>query len=622
MDVNGQLKNAQFEKSATDPILNVLEGRVYYDTSNDIVKWYTGAAWKTAVDTDSTQTISGKTFSSPTLTTPSLGVATATSINKVAITAPATSATLTIADGKTLTASNTLTFTGTDSSSVAFGAGGTAAYTGNKLSAFAATTSLELLGVISDETGSGSLVFGTSPALSSPVLTTPSVTTSATYSNQAEVRFAEQTGNGTNYIGLKAPDAVTANKVFKLPDGDGTPNQVLITDGSLQLGWGSSATVPAAGAVYSDGAALQSESQLALSRGGTNKSLTAAAGGVLWTDADSVEVSAAGTVGKVLASNGTSAPTWVPGQTDTNRITASYTVLDGDGYRTIIATTAPSNVTFSSRSSNEVTFSGAHGMLTGAPIMFNGSGTPPAGLTKYVTYYAIVTSSTACKFATSISDALAGTAVTITDDGSGTRTWAPGIAVVLPTAADNTDRRIVVKKSYAAVRPMVAIIPEASGETIDGSAGLLVPVQGDSYEVTAENGIWYVTGRSASSSGTYTPTITLVQNIGTLSATHVNKYSRIGTIVTVTGSIQATAVTNNTLHIFTVSLPFGSNLSDSTDIAGVSSALRSTIYTAGGFVNAETSAGTADDTASVEVFVNSGSTSSHFYYYTFQYEIK
>jgi hypothetical protein len=37
--------------------------------------------------------------------------------------------TLSVASGKTLTASNTLTFTGTDSSSVAFGAGGTVAYT-------------------------------------------------------------------------------------------------------------------------------------------------------------------------------------------------------------------------------------------------------------------------------------------------------------------------------------------------------------------------------------------------------------------------------------------------------------------------------------------------------------
>jgi len=57
---------------------------------------------------------------SPSLVTPSLGVASATSLNKVTITAPATGATLTIANGKTLTASNSLAFTGTDSTSFAF----------------------------------------------------------------------------------------------------------------------------------------------------------------------------------------------------------------------------------------------------------------------------------------------------------------------------------------------------------------------------------------------------------------------------------------------------------------------------------------------------------------------
>ena len=66
---------------------------------------------------------------SPSFTTPTLGVATATSINKMAITAPATSSTLAIADGKTATISNTLTFTGTDASSVALGTGGTVTYT-------------------------------------------------------------------------------------------------------------------------------------------------------------------------------------------------------------------------------------------------------------------------------------------------------------------------------------------------------------------------------------------------------------------------------------------------------------------------------------------------------------
>jgi hypothetical protein len=59
-------------------------------------------------------------LNSPTLVTPTLGVATATSINKVALTAPATGSTLTIADGKTLTASNTIELAGTDSTTMTF----------------------------------------------------------------------------------------------------------------------------------------------------------------------------------------------------------------------------------------------------------------------------------------------------------------------------------------------------------------------------------------------------------------------------------------------------------------------------------------------------------------------
>jgi hypothetical protein len=46
---------------------------------------------------------------------------------------------------------------------------GTVALVENKLSAFAATTSLELIGVISDETGTGLAVFGTSPTLTTPI---------------------------------------------------------------------------------------------------------------------------------------------------------------------------------------------------------------------------------------------------------------------------------------------------------------------------------------------------------------------------------------------------------------------------------------------------------------------
>ena len=57
---------------------------------------------------------------SPTLVTPALGVATATTINKVTFTTPAVSATLTIANGKTFTVNHSLTLAGTDSTIMTF----------------------------------------------------------------------------------------------------------------------------------------------------------------------------------------------------------------------------------------------------------------------------------------------------------------------------------------------------------------------------------------------------------------------------------------------------------------------------------------------------------------------
>jgi hypothetical protein len=53
-----------------------------------------------------------------TLVSPVLGTASATSINKVTLTAPANGSTLTIADGKTLTVNKNITLTGTDGSTI------------------------------------------------------------------------------------------------------------------------------------------------------------------------------------------------------------------------------------------------------------------------------------------------------------------------------------------------------------------------------------------------------------------------------------------------------------------------------------------------------------------------
>jgi hypothetical protein len=74
---------------------------------------------RTAV-TDETGTDALVFANTPTLVTPVLGVATATSVNKMAITAPATSSTLAVADGKTFTVNHSLTLAGTDTTTMTF----------------------------------------------------------------------------------------------------------------------------------------------------------------------------------------------------------------------------------------------------------------------------------------------------------------------------------------------------------------------------------------------------------------------------------------------------------------------------------------------------------------------
>jgi len=160
----------------------------------------------------------------PTLVTPVLGVATATSINKVTITAPATSATLTISNGAALTVSgnvtlsssgsctltlggNNITFATSGATSLTLPTTGTVAtlagvetlsgktlsscslgtpldgelsnctgYTLDAISGIASAavtflsspTSANLAAAVTGETGSGALVFATSPTLVTP----------------------------------------------------------------------------------------------------------------------------------------------------------------------------------------------------------------------------------------------------------------------------------------------------------------------------------------------------------------------------------------------------------------------------------------------------------------------
>jgi hypothetical protein len=56
-------------------------------------------------------------------------------------------------------------------------------------------------------------------------------------SNANELRFYEQTTNGSNYVGFKASASLSANKLWTLPFADGSNGNVLATDGSGNLGF-------------------------------------------------------------------------------------------------------------------------------------------------------------------------------------------------------------------------------------------------------------------------------------------------------------------------------------------------------------------------------------------------
>ena len=81
------------------------------------------------------------------------------------------------------------------------GSGGGDALTANPLSQFAATTSAQLAGVISNETGSGLLVFNDSPTLVTPALGTPSALVGTNISGTASSFTASNVTTNANLTG-------------------------------------------------------------------------------------------------------------------------------------------------------------------------------------------------------------------------------------------------------------------------------------------------------------------------------------------------------------------------------------------------------------------------------------
>ena len=254
------------ELNYVDGVTSAIQTQLNNKAASSDLTTHTGAteahgATGAVVGTTNTQTLTNKTLTTPTINGPTI---------------TDTGQTPTI-HGIYLPAPHTITFEGTTANDfetiLAAGdptgdrtvtlpdATGTVALTNNKLDAFAATSSAELAGVISDETGTGALVFANTPTLVTPNIGAATGT--------SLVLSGDLTVNGTT---------TTINST-----------EITVDDKNLTLG--SVATPTDAGA---DGGGITL-------KGATDKTLNWVDATDAWTSSEHLDLAS----GKVLKINGT-----------------------------------------------------------------------------------------------------------------------------------------------------------------------------------------------------------------------------------------------------------------------------------------------------------------------------
>ena len=329
-----------------------------------------GTAWEKVDLTDAVSSVFGRTgavvgdstdYSAVGITNTAIGAA---NPSTGAFTSLSSSSTTTL-NGTTIPASKTLVVT-TD-----------------KLSALAATTSAELAGVISDETGSGSLVFANSPTLVSPALGTPSALVGTNITGTA----AAFNINGT--VGATTPSTVAATSVTALSNSGYQAVVGQLTSGD-RVGISGQASGSGTALVFFDNAqttfrpAIFDASSHSLKISGVEKASVTSTG---LQGAIGATTASTGAFTTVTASSTIAATGAVTGSNLSGTNTGDQTTITGNAGSATILQTARNINGVSFNGSADITVAAAAGTLTGATLA---SGVTASSLTSLGTIGSLV----------------------------------------------------------------------------------------------------------------------------------------------------------------------------------------------------------------------------------------
>lgn len=295
IDLNGnELRNVKLHNLGTAPSISAAAGGIYFDTSSNTIKYYSGGAWVTVANTGTLAQFAATTSAQlATLISDETGTGALVFANTPTFVTPI------------LGTPQSVTLTNATGLPVATGISGL----GTGVATFLATpSSSNLASAVTDETGSGALVFGTSPAITTS-LTTGSTTFALVNTTATTVNFAGDAttvsiGAATGTTTINNNTVVTGNLTVNGTTTTVNSTTVTVDDILIELG------------------AVASPSDVTAEGGGiklfglTNKTITWVGTNTAWTSSENFDL----VTGKTYKINGTNV---LSGSTLGSGVTAS-----------------------------------------------------------------------------------------------------------------------------------------------------------------------------------------------------------------------------------------------------------------------------------------------------------